>query len=88
MTQRIIKTGNSSALTIPREFMEALNLEVGDEARAVLDFENLSVTYKFPEARQLPLRQRPPRPSAVRQAHSGEHSRTTGSGLRPRKNKK
>jgi len=39
--------------------MEALNLKVGDEAQAVLDFESLSVTYKFPEARQLPLRQKP-----------------------------
>ncbi|MEA2020270.1 MAG: AbrB/MazE/SpoVT family DNA-binding domain-containing protein [Patescibacteria group bacterium] len=55
MTQKIIKTGNSAAVTIPAEFLEALCLKIGDSAEAKVDFEQGTITYKFPDGRQLPL---------------------------------
>ncbi len=55
MTQKIIKTGNSAAVTIPVEMMKSLNLQVGDKAEAKMSFEEGSITYVFPEIRQLRL---------------------------------
>lgn len=31
MTQKIIKVGNSAALTLPKEFLQEANLHIGDE---------------------------------------------------------
>ncbi len=55
MTQKIIKTGNSAAVTIPVEFFDALCLRYGDPAEATLDSEMGTITYRFPNGRQLPL---------------------------------
>lgn len=55
MTQKIIKTGNSAAVTIPSEVMQSLNLRIGDVARATMDFERGAITFIFPEVRQLRL---------------------------------
>lgn len=55
MTQKIIKTGNSAALTIPSELLKSLNLQIGDRAEAKMDFEKGSITYTFSEIRQLRL---------------------------------
>lgn len=52
-TQKIIKTGNSAALTIPAGFIKTLNLKVGDQAITRLDFYEGSITYKFVDIRQL-----------------------------------
>ncbi|MEK7611090.1 MAG: AbrB/MazE/SpoVT family DNA-binding domain-containing protein [Patescibacteria group bacterium] len=52
-TQKIIKTGNSAALTIPAGFIKALNLKVGDQVLTQLDFYEGSITYKFVDIRQL-----------------------------------
>lgn len=57
MTQKIIKTGNSAAVTIPFEVMRALNLKIGDEAKAKTDFEKGAVTFTFLQIRQLRLGQ-------------------------------
>lgn len=57
MTQKIIKTGNSAAVTIPSEVMQSLNLRIGDGAKASMDFEEGAVTFVFPEIRQLRLGQ-------------------------------
>ncbi|MFW6109845.1 MAG: hypothetical protein ACOC6Q_00215 [Patescibacteria group bacterium] len=59
MTQKIIKTGNSAAVTIPVEFFDALCLRYGDNAEAELDFEKGTITYTFPNGRQLPLSEIP-----------------------------
>ncbi len=55
MTQKIIKTGNSAAVTIPVEIFDALCLRYGDPAEATLDSEAGTITYRFPNGRQLPL---------------------------------
>ena len=54
-TQKIIKTGNSAAVTIPSEMLKSLNLQVGDRAEAKMSFAEGSITYTFPEIRQLRL---------------------------------
>lgn len=53
--QKIIKTGNSSAVTIPARFMKILNLKVGDVVETITDMEKGEILYKFLGARQLPL---------------------------------
>jgi len=58
MTQKIIKTGNSAALTIPSELLKSLNLQIGDRAEAKMDFEKGSITYTFSEIRQLRLKEK------------------------------
>ncbi len=55
MTQKIIKTGNSAAVTIPSEMLKSLNLQIGDRAEAKMNFDEGSLTYVFPEIRQLRL---------------------------------
>ncbi len=55
MTQKIIKTGNSAAVTIPVEMLKSLNIQVGDKAEAKMGFAEGSITYVFPEVRQLRL---------------------------------
>jgi len=55
MTQKIIKTGNSAAVTIPAEMLKSLDLQIGDRANAKMNFAEGSITYVFPEIRQLRL---------------------------------
>ena len=55
MAQKIIKTGNSAAVTIPAEFFDALGLKIGDWVEARMDYKKGTVTFKFPNSRQLPL---------------------------------
>jgi antitoxin component of MazEF toxin-antitoxin module len=55
MTQKIIKTGNSAAVTIPAEMLKALNLQIGDKTEAKMNFADGSISYSFPEIRQLRL---------------------------------
>ena len=53
MGQKVIKTGNSAAVTIPSEFMNSLSVKIGDDAVAKMNFEEGSITYVFPQIRQL-----------------------------------
>lgn len=55
MDQKIIRTGNSAAVTIPANFLKALNLKVGDRTQAKCNFDKEMVIYSFPDARQLRL---------------------------------
>lgn len=55
MVQKIIKTGNSAAVTIPAGFLEALGLRVGDRAETEMDYRRGTIVFKFPNGRQLPL---------------------------------
>jgi len=57
MGQKVIKTGNSAAVTIPHEFMEALNFKIGDGVKASLDYQNGTITFTFSTARQLRLKE-------------------------------
>ncbi len=54
-SQKIIKTGNSAAVTVPSEMLKSLNLQTGDRAEAKMNFAEGSITYIFPEIRQLRL---------------------------------
>ncbi|NIT04553.1 AbrB/MazE/SpoVT family DNA-binding domain-containing protein [Candidatus Saccharibacteria bacterium] len=55
MGQKIIRTGNSVAVTLPAEFVKILNLRAGDPVEVSVDYVKGEVTFKFPVARQLPL---------------------------------
>lgn len=54
-SQKVLKTGNSAAVTIPAEMLKSLNIQIGDKAEAKINFEEGSITYVFPEIRQLRL---------------------------------
>lgn len=55
MAEKIIKTGNSAAVTIPARFMKDLNLKIGDSVEVTFDYEKGEITFRFPGARQLHL---------------------------------
>jgi antitoxin component of MazEF toxin-antitoxin module len=55
MTQKIIRTGHSAAVTIPAKFFKALNLRIGDHVVAAADYMGGTLIYKFQEIRQLRL---------------------------------
>ena len=55
MNQKVIKTGNSVALTIPAEFVKDLGIRVGDPVKTLLDKDKGKITYSFSGAKQLPL---------------------------------
>jgi antitoxin component of MazEF toxin-antitoxin module len=59
MAEKIIKTGNSAAVTIPARFMRDLNLKIGDPVEVRIDYEKGEITFRFPGTRQLSLA--PPR---------------------------
>ena len=63
MTQKIIRTGNSAAVTIPAEFVAALSLRIGDQVEAKMDYKRGTITFKFLNGRQLVLGEsaRPPK---------------------------
>jgi len=55
MAQKIIRTGNSAAVTLPSELMKILNLRVGDSVETTINYVKGEITFRFPSARQLPL---------------------------------
>ncbi len=55
MDRRIIRTGNSAAVTLPSEFMKTLNLRIGDPVEVTFNYIKGEITFRFPSARQLPL---------------------------------
>ena len=55
MAEKIIKTGNSAAVTIPAKFMKDLNLKIGDPVKVKIDYVRGEITFFFPGARQLQL---------------------------------
>lgn len=55
MAEKIIKTGNSAAVTIPAKFMKDLNLKIGDPVEVKIDYAKGEITFRFPGARQLQL---------------------------------
>jgi antitoxin component of MazEF toxin-antitoxin module len=58
MAEKIIKTGNSAAVTLPAKFVRDLNLKVGDPVEVGIDYVKGAITFRFPGARQLPLASR------------------------------
>lgn len=55
MAQKVIKTGNSAAVTIPAYFARDLGIRIGDEVKVNLDPEKGRIIYYFSGAKQLPL---------------------------------
>lgn len=53
MAEKIIKTGNSAAVTIPAKFMKDLNLKIGDSVEVEFDYVKGEIIFRFPGARQL-----------------------------------
>jgi len=55
--QKIIRTGNSLAVTIPAEFAELIGIKAGDGVKVEIEPEKGRVIYNFSGAKQLPLSQ-------------------------------
>ena len=55
MAQKVIKTGNSAALTIPSEFVEDLGIRIGDPVKTILEKDKGKIIYIFKGVKQLPL---------------------------------
>jgi len=55
MAQKVIKTGNSAAVTIPADFVKDLGIRIGDPVKVKLDPENNKVVYLFSGTKQLLL---------------------------------
>lgn len=53
--QKIIRTGNSAAVTLPAELMRTLNLRFSDPVEVKINYLQGEITFRFPSARQLPL---------------------------------
>lgn len=56
MAQKIIRTGNSAAVTLPAKLLKTLNLKVGDPIEVEINYPKGEITFRFIAARQLPLR--------------------------------
>lgn len=55
MAQKVIKTGNSAALTIPAEFVRDLGIRIGDPVKTRLEKDRGRIIYFFSGVKQLPL---------------------------------
>lgn len=55
MTQKVIRTGNSLAVTIPSEFGKAVGVRAGDNVKVEVAIDRGKITYSFSGAKQLPL---------------------------------
>lgn len=55
MLQKVIKTGNSLALTVPSDFAKALGIKAGQEVKTQFNISSGILKYSFPGASQLPL---------------------------------
>lgn len=55
MAQKVFRTGNSLAVTIPAPFVESLGVKAGDKVEVVVSPSKGRLTVKFSGACQLPL---------------------------------
>lgn len=55
MAQKVIRTGNSVAVTIPSDFVKDLGIRVGDPVKVKLEKDKGRITFSFAGAKQLPL---------------------------------
>ena len=46
MLQKVIKVGNSAAVTIPKDFMQEAGINIGDNILMKTDVDNISFTMK------------------------------------------
>jgi len=55
MSQKVIKTGNSLAVTIPANFAKMVGIRAGDEVKVDLQGDKGKAIFSFSGAKQLPL---------------------------------
>lgn len=55
MTQKILKNGNSLAVTIPSKFVKILGLKSGSVVKAEVNLAEGKITYNFLSASQMSL---------------------------------
>ena len=53
--QKIIRTGNSLAVTIPFQFVQAVGIKAGQQVKVKIEPETGQVVYTFSGTKQLPL---------------------------------
>lgn len=52
---KVLRTGNSLAVTIPADFVKSVGIRASDVAKVRLDESKGKITYFFSGAKQLPL---------------------------------
>ena len=52
MLQKIIRIGNSPGVTIPKDFMQGVNINVGDQMLVETDIDTISFTIKPKKAKK------------------------------------
>lgn len=57
MKQKVIRAGNSTAVTVPADFVKKVGIKVGDDVQVETDLEKGQVSYTFSGVRQLTLKQ-------------------------------
>ena len=57
--QKVIKAGNSLAITLPSRLVRALGIRPGDTVKVGISLDQTSITYRFDSPRQLTLTQTP-----------------------------
>jgi len=55
MIQKVVRTGNTLAVTIPSKFVKKVGLKAGDRVKSTIKAETNTIVYKFLDTRQLPL---------------------------------
>lgn len=55
MAQKVFKTGNSLAVTIPADFANSVGVRAGDKVQASQERTKARIVYQFSGAQQLPL---------------------------------
>lgn len=55
MIQKVIRTGNSLAVTIPSGFVKSVGVKASDQVKVEIEEDKGSITLHFSGAKQLPL---------------------------------
>ena len=55
MKQKVIRTGNSLAVTVPAAFTQAVGVKAGDQVQVSTDMKNCQINYRFSGVQQLAL---------------------------------
>jgi antitoxin component of MazEF toxin-antitoxin module len=55
MIQKVIKAGNSLAVTLPSQFVKTVGILSGDDVKVLLKPENGKIVYTFKGTKQLSL---------------------------------
>lgn len=56
MIQKVIRAGNSTAVTVPANFVKKVGIKIGDVVSVKTNLESGKVTYTFSGVRQLALK--------------------------------